>query len=243
MIKILKALYFLLNVIIIIALITVHFVIKDRNYDASLLFYTFPLPVIILIILALSIFLNRKMRTLNLILALLLFIVWLSRSFKINFPEDINETDLEIVFWNASHDRNFEDAFIENNGIPDVLVFVEYHGDLLKETKLKYPDYYFYEHYSKEIGVFSKTPIQIIEVVSSKFGTTILNFETNGVNFYAVDVAGSMDVPREWGLKLIDKAITEIKHTIVLGDFNVPYESLLLEKTKANLGVKRFRNY
>tara|TARA_R110002096_G_scaffold137682_8_gene291168 strand:- start:159 stop:1037 length:879 start_codon:yes stop_codon:yes gene_type:complete len=232
MLKILKALYLFLNVIIIAALITIHFVIKDRNYDASLLFYAFPLPVIIIIVLALSIFLNKKFRTINLIVTLLLFIVWLGRSFKINFPEDIKETDLEIVFWNASHDRDFEDAFSENNGIPDVLVLVEYHGDFLKETKLNYPDYYFYKHYSKEIGIFSKTPIQIIEDIPSKFSTTILNFETNDINFYTVDVVGSMDVPREWGLKSIDKAITKWKNTVLLGDFNVPYESLLLEKTK-----------
>lgn len=234
MLKILKALYLFLNVIIIVALIIIHFVIKDRNYDASLLFYTFPLPVIIVIILALSIFLNKKVRIINLIIALLFFVIWLSRSFKINFSEDIKETDLEIVFWNASHDRNFEDAFIENNEIPDVLVLVEYHGDFLKETKLKYPDYFFYKHYRKEIGIFSKTPIQILEEVSSKFSTTILNFETNSINFYAVDVAASMDVPRVWGLKSIDKAITKNKNTVVLGDFNVPYESLLLEKTKTN---------
>lgn len=233
MLKILKALYSLLNVIIIIALIAIHFIIKDSNYDASLLFYAFPLPVIILIILALSIFLNKKVRTLNLILALLLFIVWLSRSFKINFSQDIKETDIEIVFWNASHDRGFEEAFIENNGIPDVLVLGEHGRYNIDKIRLKYPENYFYKSI-RGISIFSKNTIKILEETTSKYKTNIIKFKTNGINFYAIDVSASIDVPRSWELGFVDEIVNKIENTVVLGDFNVPYESLLLEKTKTN---------
>lgn len=233
MLKILKALYFLLNTITIIVLIAIHFIIKDSNYDASLLFYAFPLPVIILIILVLSIFLSKKVRTLNLILALLLFIVWLSGSFKINFSEDIKETDLEIVFWNASHDRNFEDAFIENNGVPDVLVLGEHGRYSVDEIRLKYPENHFYKSI-RGISIFSKNTIKILDETTSKYKTNIIKFETNGINFYAIDVSASIDVPRSWELDFVDETINQIENTVVLGDFNVPYESLLLEKTKTN---------
>lgn len=232
MLKILKLLFSTINVIIIIALMVIHFVVKESSYQASLYFYTFPLPIIIIIILILAIFLSRRFRTYNLILAGILLAIWLGRSFKIHIPEAISENDLEIVFWNASHERNFQDAFNENNSIPDVMILVEYHGDILTETKLKYPDYYFYKHPIEEIGIYSKTPITIKKVIPSKYGSTVINFETNAINFYAVDVSGSMDVPRSWELEFVHETIIQTKQTIVLGDFNVPYESKHLENLK-----------
>ncbi len=234
MLKIVKSLYLFLNVIIIIALLIVHFGLKEHSYQSSLLYYTFPLPVIIIVVLLLSIFLNRQFRKYNLIVTGLLLAVWLGRSFKIHVPETIKETDLEVVFWNASHYREFVDVFEENNKIPDVVVLVEYHGKFLEEAKSKYPNYHFYESYDEEIGVFSKKSIYVKNVMPSKYGSTVLNFKTQGINFYAVDVSASIDVPRSWELEFVDKAITKTKNTIVLGDFNLPFESKFLNKTKAN---------
>ena len=59
MLKIIKILYLLVNSVIIIALLSIHFVLKESSYQNSLLFYTFPLPVIIAIVLCLTIFLSK----------------------------------------------------------------------------------------------------------------------------------------------------------------------------------------
>ena len=73
--------------------------------------------------------------------ALLLF--WLGRSFKIHITEEINESDIEVVFWNASHERNLEDAFNISGNIPDVFVLVEHGKYSVDKLQLKYSDYYF----------------------------------------------------------------------------------------------------
>lgn len=232
--KILKAFFFILNIASISILLVIHFVLKEGSYKASLLFYTFPLPVIIFIILVLSVFTIKQLRKYNVILALLLLLIWCSRSFKINISEDLKETDLEVVFWNASRKRNFNDLFNENNAIPDVAVLVEYNQASLTKTKLKYPDYHFYNYPIKEIGIFSKTPISIKKIMPSKYQSTVINFEIKGINFYAVDISGSIDVPRSWELKFVEKAVTKTKKTIVLGDFNVPLESKYLNSFKTN---------
>ncbi|MEC3906039.1 endonuclease/exonuclease/phosphatase family protein [Tamlana sp. 2201CG12-4] len=234
MFKIIKLFLLLLNAIIILALLVIHFGIKESSYSTSLLFYTFPLPAIILIVLLLSVFLSRTFRRYNFFIAGVLLIIWLSRSFQIRVAEDIKDADLDIVFWNASHYRDFEDVFDKNIKIPDVVVLVEYHGDFLDDAQAKYPDFYFYNFRDKEIGLFSKTPIHIKKATPSKYGSTIINFETQGLNFYAVDVSGSIDVPRSWELEFVDKIITQTKNTIVLGDFNVPFESKLLNPIKTN---------
>ncbi|GAA3644108.1 endonuclease/exonuclease/phosphatase family protein [Flavivirga jejuensis] len=235
MLKLLRLLFRVSNAIIIVALLIIHFVIKESGFQASLYFYTFPIPIIILIVLILSIFIKK--RKYHLTLAGILLIVWLGRSFKIHIADDIKETDLEIVFWNASHYREFEDVFEETENIPDVVVLVEYHGELLQDMILEYPEYYFYKHKTEEIGVFSTQPIEILDVLSSKLSTTLINFKTQGINFYAVDVSASLDVPRAWGLEFVDKSITQTKNTVVLGDFNVPYESKYLDNVK-----KRFNH-
>ncbi|WP_445736350.1 endonuclease/exonuclease/phosphatase family protein [Mariniflexile sp.] len=233
MIKFLRILVYLINVIVIFVLLGIHFVVKESSYETSLYFYTFPLPITILIVLVLSIFLKRRLRILNLIVAGILLIIWLGRSFKIHIPETINDKDLEVVFWNASRNNSFEESFNENNGIPDILVLVESKPNNIKELQLKYPDYFFYDS-GRELCVFSKTPTQILFNKTSNHQTTVVNFETDGINFYAVDVTGSQDVPRTWELGFVNDLVKKNKNTIVLGDFNVPFESKNLNKLKTN---------
>lgn len=233
MLKIIKALYLLTNTIIIIGLLAIHFIFKENSYDSSLLYYTFPLPILIIIILFLSIFLSKKVRKYNLILAGLLLVIWLGRSFKIHIPEGVNETDLEIVIWNASRENDIIDAIIESKSTPDVLVLVESKERDISELQIKYPNYYFYSAI-REICIFSKTPISIINEESSKFKSTVVNFQTAGINFYAIDIMGSTDVPREWGYKFLTPLIQEKYNTVLLGDFNVPYESKFLDTFKTD---------
>ncbi len=233
MLKIFRALYLFLNIAIIIALLTIHFFYKENSYQSSLLYYTFPLPIIILIVLFLAIFLNKKLKKYNLLIAFILLVIWLGRSFKIHFSEDIKETDLEVVFWNASHNRDFDDAFNINNSIPDVLVLVEDGAYNIENYKLKYPKYYFYESI-RGISIFSKTPLKIIDEITSKYKTNIINFEVEGISFYAVDVSASIDVPRSWELGFVNEYIKIKEKTVLLGDFNVPFESKFLTNIKAN---------
>ena len=219
----------MVNIAVIAALLAIHFVLKERTYTDSLKFYLYPLPIIIVLVLGLSIFLSK--RKYNLILAGILLAIWLGRSFKIHIPETINSTDLEVVFWNASRDNNLEETFNENGGIPDVLVMVESKPNDLQKFKLKYPNYFLYKS-NREMYVFSKNPIQIESQNSSPYSSTVIKFKTNGINFYAVDVQGSTDVPREWELGFVDKQIKTNQNAIILGDFNLPFESKYLKNIK-----------
>lgn len=231
MLRIFKALYLIANITIIIALLCIHFVFKESTYQYSLYYYTFPLPIIIGVILGLSIFLSKTFRKYNLLLAAALLLLWLGRSFKIHFPEDIIDSDIEVVFWNGSHKRNIEDAFDLNKGIPDVLVLVEAFQNDIEELQVKYPNYHFYKSV-RELFIFSKTPLNNINEQSSKFSTTVVSFETANIYFYAVDGVGSIDVPRSWGLKFINSKLKNYNESILLGDFNVPYESIHFDEIK-----------
>ncbi len=217
--------------VIISILLAIHFIFKESSYETSLYFYLFPLPIIIAIILFLSIFIGKKMRKLNLVFAVVLLVLWLGRSFKLHIPENINTNDLEIVFWNASRDNNFEMALNESESFPDLMVLVESKAINVEALKSKFPEYYFYKSAS-EISIFSKSSIEIISEVTSKFNSTVVNFKTKSINFYAIDVSGSPDVPRSWELNFVNKLIEDKNKTIILGDFNVPFESKYLNPIK-----------
>ena len=229
--KVFRMMLQLIDVVTILGLLAVHFVIKERTFWSSLFFYALPLPVIIFIVLMLSIVLTKKWRRYNLIIAALLLLVWLGRSFKLHIPDDIKENDLEVVFWNTARHNTFKTALNESDDIPDVMVLVEFRNKNIEELKIRYPKYYFYRS-DQEMLIFSKTPLVIERENTSKFSTSVINFKTAGINFYAVDATGSFDVPREWGLTYINKSIKEKNNTIVLGDFNTPYESIYLKQLK-----------
>lgn len=231
--RVIRGVYLLFNITVIAALLVSHFVLREESYRSSLYYYAFPLPIILLIVLFLSIFLYQKFRRYNLFLASLLLIIWLGRSFKIHIPEGINENDLEIVFWNASRKNSLNQAFELNKSIPNVLVMVESTKDSIESFKNQYPDYYFFLS-EKEIAIFSKAPIKIIEEQASIHNSKVVNFETSNLNFYAVDVQGSQDVPRKTAVGFVDGIIGKNENTIVLGDFNAPYESKYLDRFKAD---------
>lgn len=223
-----------INLVCIIALLLIHFVFKESTYLFSLLYYTFPLPLIIGAILFFSLFQNKKIRRYNLILAFILLVVWLGRSFNLNTSEAIKETDIEIVFWNATHKRELEDVFSRVENIPDIVVLVEYHAEELEADQLKYPNYFFYWHAESEIGVFSKSPIDIKNVVVADDESAIINFQSYNLNFYAVDVGSSMNVYRKEQIEFVMESINTTKKAVILGDFNLPLESEFLEAIKLN---------
>lgn len=234
MIKLITPYLFRINIIVILVLLLIHFLLKECNYFFSVLYYTFPLPLIIIAVLGFAVLLRKPFRNYNLVLALVLSIVWVGRSFKINTLEDVKATDIEIVFWNATHKREFRHVFELNKDLPDIVVLVEYHAEELSKTKLQYPDYFFYWHEENEIGIFSKKAIKVKDIVVSDDETALINFSTNNLNFYAIDVAASMHVFRKQQMEFVTKSIKETNNVILLGDFNTPLESRFLSDIKTN---------
>ena len=68
--------------------------------------------------------------------------------------------------------------------------------------------------------------------MTSNFSSTVIPFETYGMNFYAVDMAGSTDVPKAWEFKFFNSIYKRKDNTIILGDFNLPCESIFLDEMK-----------
>jgi len=216
-----------------------HLVFKDVNYWSSLVFYIFPLPVILGIsFLNLILNIKTKNKLLYALVSMLILMFWLYKSYVINDIEDINVNKAEVVYWNAAKKRSFIDAFVVSETIPDVLVLVEYDQtdkQSLKNIKSKFAKYHFKVIYGR-IGIFSKNRIRNVIPVQMKNNSLMVEFKTKikkeEFNFYAIDITANIRFYRKPMLKEAFKYIKTTNSTIIVGDFNTPYESLYFEEYK-----------
>ncbi len=188
----------------------------------------FPLPVMIGLTLFVTLYVNKRLRKYSILIIIALGIIWFSRSFKTN-SEVIIKNGLEVVCWNAGHIHGAIEAIDIIGTIPDILVIIECNEEKFVKAKQQYANSYF----SKEqIGVFSKKPLTIVEEITSKGNSTILNFKVDKLNFFAIDVSPSIFNFRKDELEFLSSFLVFPKNSIVLGDFNTPYESKHLSVLK-----------
>ena len=211
--------------------IVVHFSIKDTFYISSVLLYATPLPLIILGLLFLLLFVKASARKYYIIIAVVLGVVWMKNNYVFS-SNTTTANGYEIVLWNAYRIQNFEEAFQENEAIPDVCVLIESDKEKFYEAQKAFPNYYFYFN-DHAIAIFSKTPLQIHSSATKKH-VTMVHFSTNNLNFYAVDVYANMKFFRKPMLENILSRVKTNEKTIILGDFNTPYTSLFFENYKEN---------
>ena len=81
---------------------------------------------------------------------------------------------------------------------------------------------------------FFHKSIILKEILNSDDESVVINFMTSGINFYALDVASSMNVYRKQQLKFVIESIKETENTILLGDFNTPLETKFLNDIRTN---------
>jgi hypothetical protein len=165
------------------------------------------------------------------ILIVILGIIWVKNSYIIT-PKVETSKASEIVLWNGYRTENFETAFEVNGNIPDVLVLTECDEHDYEKIKAKYNEYHFFFN-DHAIGIFSKTPLKIYSS-ATKGHVTIVHFSTNNINFYAVDIYASVKFFRKPMLKNVLSRIKTNDKTIILGDFNTPYESIFFKNFKKN---------
>ncbi|WP_298417617.1 endonuclease/exonuclease/phosphatase family protein [uncultured Kordia sp.] len=218
-----------LQLLICIAIV-LHFTIKDYFYISSLIFYATPLPLIVLGLLFLVLFIKAFARKYYVILAVILAIIWVKNNYAFTTTTNTSE-GLEIVLWNGYRTQNFVKAFKVSKTIPDIMVLIECDEHAYEKIKKEYSEYHFYFN-DKAIGIFSKTPLKILSKTTSKKNTTVVHFTTKNLNFYAVDVSANVKYFRK---PMLENVVSQIKtddKTIVLGDFNTPYESLFFKNFK-----------
>ncbi|MFD0965183.1 endonuclease/exonuclease/phosphatase family protein [Pseudofulvibacter geojedonensis] len=236
--KIFSYIKFILPLILTIGLL-INLTIKDTYYWSSLLFYAFPLSILFYLSFALLLLnFKTKKRLYCLIFWLIVSALWIKQDYFINIRTNIPNGNNTIVFWNGAKKNTFLDAFNELKSIPDILIINEYdqtNKQELKSIKTKYPNYHF-QVIHKKIGIFSKRHVLNLTTFKMKNNSFMLSFDSN-INdklfhFYSIDIIANIKHFRKTMLKETIGNIKSRENTIILGDFNTPYESLHFKEYK-----------
>lgn len=234
-------------------LLLVHFAIKDNFYLTGILFYAFPLPILIVATLPLlALFYTKKgIRFILIGVIGCLLIFWIKNQYINGSNSKIDATH-SILFWNIANQKDYNistlEKIIDSNDI-DALFFVE---ALHKNNK-------FNAEFEKRLSGYN---IQLLEgnmmVAARKHITTVgyLNEKHNyrlnhlkvalGKNTFDVALVDVFARPLHNKEQALSDIITYSEKNgidIIVGDFNTPYESIYFDKFKSKYtSARNFQN-
>ena len=220
-------------------LLLIHFVLKDNFHFLQLVFYAFPLPILIFIGSFLTVFYLFRPRTYLIdIIAMMVILtaIWLKNSYVFSNTTDvIPASATSVLFWNAAdgHDLPVR-VLIENIDKlqPDVIGLVEATNataeDILK-LSTAFPEYDFR---ILEGGMLVGVKGHIAEI--SYMGED-QNYDINIVEaqvdngFFTIAITDTFQDPgmdKRKTLGTVLELVSQKNTDIMVGDFNTPYESV-----------------
>ncbi|MBR9846674.1 MAG: endonuclease/exonuclease/phosphatase family protein [Algicola sp.] len=216
-------------------LLLVHFVFKDYIYPVSVIYYCFPTPILIGIGLVLAILSFRKKLYFSVISLVVLLVVfhWFNAYYYTN-PTDENAKS-KILFWNVAKEEFFPiDIIIQEvkQSQPQILAFVE--AKYLTENEVNtlskaLPEYEFKDLYSHMlVGIKGNIIDDKLYSVEKSHEVYLINSFINNktVNLIIADVYAYPFIDKKPPLHRILEIAKQNEVSIIVGDFNTPYESV-----------------
>ena len=225
-------------------LLLVHFLIKDRIFPLSILFYASPMPILILVGLVLLVicFRRKKIRISLIIICGILIALWLKNDYQTTKPVS-NKESSKVLFWNlAKRDQLPIDALKQSvtNYQPDVLAFVEAPKEILtnfEALKLELPDYNF-EVLGGAMLIAAKGNITLLDFVYEDDIQTSavlkITLRHKSIKMMISDATSNLLVDKKVPLEHILNLANQNQVDYIVGDFNTPYESAFFDLYKEN---------
>ena len=238
---------------IFLALLVIHFIIKDRIHSVSVLFYACPLPLIIIFgLFVFLLFYNKKYVNSVLFTLLIGSIIYFGFHYFGAAKEHLpNTTRYHILLWNASRIKPFTQDFLLDHikqSKPEIIALVEAEDVSYNDLKILEHDFPAYEFRILQgnmlIGVKGTIKNVSFETAPNvcKYNYIMATVHQNPMNILIADVNADPSLIRKIPLDIIQDYV-ENKHPVdvVLGDFNTPYESAFMKPFKAK--YKSFHPY
>lgn len=227
-------------------LLAIHFVLKDKIYPISVLFYAFPLFIIIAIGIFVSIiFFNHKKTFYFIVIGqLLLIIYWFN--YYYSFAEVKPETTKTscILFWNVAKKeqlpinilvKNIKEENISNIALVEAENITQKNLLTLKE---KLPDF----NFKKLKGNMFFGSLNIIKNVNytskdKSYKFNLIETENKDLKIekiLIIDIYANPFFNRKTPLENTFKYIKNSKTDIIVGDFNTPFNSIHFSEYKNN---------
>lgn len=234
-------------------LILVHFVIKDYIFPISIIFYAFPLIIIIILGLFTIYFYRRKKVFFFFLIgiSLVLSYHWFSKYYVFPKSKTLPKKNNAILFWNAAKNpERFPIGIISNKTEKhdiNILTFVEAENVIEKDIitlKEEFQDYSFKKLQGNMlIGVKGKIDSIFYKSEKKNYKINLIKSTIGNITskVLIVDVYASPFFNKENTLKEILNFSIENNVDIIVGDFNTPFESIHFRGYENN--YRSFHNY
>lgn len=219
-------------------LLLVHFVLKDHFHFLQVIFYAFPLPILIFIGSFLPLLFLFKPRTYFIDIFVfigLLTVIWLNNSYVFSSAAPIPQNATSILFWNTAdgHDlpvRSLLEHIDKTH--PDVIGLVEATSANDKDISILSKSFPEYEFRRLEGGMLVGIKGKIAKISymgeEQSYDINIVEAELqHGVFTIAItDTFQDPSMDKRKTLGTVLKLVRQYNSDIIVGDFNTPYESV-----------------
>jgi hypothetical protein len=232
-------------------LLIVHFILKDRFFPLSILFYASPLPIILCItfFLVVLFFRRRNYRNALLVTSVVLGCIWCNSYYFFNSAEPQPNTS-KVLFWNLAKKNQLPVSYISekvNSYQPEILAFVEVTSATLSNLdslKRTLPTYNF-KILKGAMLVASTGNIEIVSVAygdnSHKANLLKVKTHSNTFDFIITDLTASLLVNKQKPMTFLSNFAKINSVDFIVGDFNTPYESVFFSMFSSD--YKSFHGY
>lgn len=240
-----KYIFKYIAIFVYLFLVIVHFIIKDRIYGLSTVFYAFPLPIIgVFGLIVTLLFYSRKPYFYLLFILLLgMTIYFFGHYFGAAHKDSSQKSNSHILFWNVAQSQPLpNDVIIKyiKEYKPEIVALAEafqVSESDLNTLKIAFPQYQFKILYgSMLIGVLGN--INDVQFQASeeayKFNYIAATINQKPVYIMIADVYASPLLNKEIPLGIIHDFCKKHHVDVLIGDFNTPYESIFFKEYEFN---------
>lgn len=223
-------------------LLIIHFILKDHFWIFQIVFYAFPLPLIILLGSFVTLLFHKPKPYFIFFICTTLVLtgIWLNNAYIFRSEIEIPKNATSIIFWNAANRATIHlDILSENirNTQPDIIALAETENasaEDLQQLSKAFPAYDF-RILEGDMLIGIKGHIEKITYTVEEYSYSINFVEaqlTTGSFLIAfTDTFQSPTMDKRKTLGTILHLVSQRNADIMVGDFNTPYESI------------HFRNY
>ena len=230
-------------------LLLIHFGCKDHFYITGVIFYAFPIPIIILItvFLLILLFKNKFYKFLCIIIVFILCSFWFNNYYFYHNVKD-TQPSISVLFWNIAKQKDYNLSVLtktlKDNSI-DVAMLVEavHKGNPNNEIIKKQLKNYNIDFLKGNIIVLHKGYINNIKYMGGDFHIMDyfeIEIYKNIYKMAVVDIYADPLLHKKTPLNIVLNYAKQNNIDLIAGDFNTPYESIHFKNYKVDYESMRF---
>jgi len=232
-------------------LLLIHFVLKDSIFPLSVVFYAFPLLILIGLGFFLTLlFFRRKKYCITLLIITSATCFYWVQNYYYSTKTKITEDTSKILFWNVAKKHRLPLQNISHHvqqHQPEILAFVE----VIRETtsnldslKKELPNYNF-KVLKGAMLVGTRNEVEILDFSykTDAYKINLLELQTNNSRFKFIitDLTAYLHVDKKEILNVLLNYANKNNVDAIVGDFNAPFESIHFKDF--NINYQSFRRF